>query len=1231
MQMGRHGLALEYARTAVVHCRSALSEAEEAQQQEAGAGIQPPSANTYNRNEGEKTLDTSLESDSGMRGVLSTLAIACHNLAVELEFVDGPSASVKWYQQAVRVATRAQEEASQAPTTTAASSGLNELRAGLEAALASALRKVERNDQGQRPNQRLPSSSSSSSSAHSKPNKIYDMKMAPPWAPCTRDAKQTNKCGLLVTPTPLSNLNTQKSYSGPTGIDGAKNNAPAMTQAAVTRNAQKLRTTKAAPAAATDPPAYSDFDFGDFWERDATAQFMTPSANVSMHREKSISKSNGHTRLPAASSEDPSKEVADLSPLEQAALSPETAMGAGAAESRTAAAAQRHLQEANEMNAMRRPGGHLEGPETARREALRRHEDRWSPPPANRPPSRQASDDASSGWPSNRESPSSGREHLRRCVTPPMPALGAAQALSIESLATKDARLQELASTAAVAAPGPSSPTSDHTRCRQQQQAGRPTMDARHSMAKARIGLGLPLEVGYASQPNLFDNAQQAPTSAAWSVHHPATAAEEAAANAAANAAAVEARGQRGAGTSPIPASSRTQSPHSTGDDGYHTSTTQAAAAAVGPPLLIDHILPQKTTPATHRDSSSSSSSKSSSSNDNRGTPGVARHDEVNLPSCPRSAPPPPLNLQGQPVAAGRWLKFQQEQNELRERAAAAPRHHYHPVLPHFAPLEDDGYGGRSAAATRLLSNRGHKNKQPVKPKTTRPSSAPSSSKPRNDSSKKPAPAATQKKPQRQHHQEQQQQPQRRRRPGNSHKGKPASHMAATNYSINSRGIPVPISAVSLPLNTGGLMSHSNATDNGPGQATWLRFNARGLPVSVRPETAPEAAHTAAGRRNGQKSRTGKRPESLTDDAGRAVPPRQMAFAYESAKAAALLALSLQGGGDGHDQPGALHGGNSESALAVGAASLALRALRETLSANSQDPDAKGYNPVAVALAAPVPGIFRPSSPSEQNGENEGPLRPGTNADKAAANERLEAENLDENYDNEDGESLSPQQRPEKDDVSPHSGNAVDSDVPSSEKKDSGPSMVGRTVQKEFGEDGWFAGSVVAAKWFQSAGTWQYEVVYEDGDVELLDISELKAIIEPAEIAAGQEGAVAPNDEVNPSAGQAVALLNGGGDISGAEDVEKLHSVDGGADGSRAVNPPTSAFHSFSPFDHKTGQEDAPATSNLAAAMPVADMSIEEMMVSTHNSLVFRLEFNVHAFVFDIFAVPIDFFLAPST
>ena len=434
----------------------------------------------------------------------------------------------------------------------------------------------------------------------------------------------------------------------------------------------------------------------------------------------------------------------------------------------------------------------------------------------------------------------------------------------------------------------------------------------------------------------------------------------------------------------------------------------------------------------------------------------------------------------------------------------------------------------------------------------------------------------------------------------------------------------------------------SNGVNSGVGQAAWLRFNARGLPVSVRPEAAPEAAQmNPPGRRNGQKDRKAKQSGSSNDHLGGAVPPRQMALAYESAKAAALLALSSQ---EGHGQPGGLGTADqSGNALAVGAASLALRALRETLGASQHPNEGSQYSSAAAALAAPAPGIFRPLSPSEQSNINEGLIRPGTGIEEsvgeAAANEPLGTENTDENEGNEAKErSLSPLLRvSNEDDVEPQSENVDDGDSPSSERGD-GSAMVGRAVQKEFGEDGWFAGSVVAAKWLEGAGAWQYEVLFEDGDVELLDVGELNAIIDPAEIAARpNEEAAAPGNETNVRAGLTAAIANDGGngtaegENSGmASEEGKVQGGQGGVDGQHAATPPLSAFHSFPTPDLKPSQEGAAATANVAAAaVPVADMSVEQMMVRSPIPVAsFEGLFlcYVHAFIHDISVTIINTF-----
>lgn len=205
--------------------------------------------------------------------------------------------------------------------------------------------------------------------------------------------------------------------------------------------------------------------------------------------------------------------------------------------------------------------------------------------------------------------------------------------------------------------------------------------------------------------------------------------------------------------------------------------------------------------------------------------------------------------------------------------------------------------------------------------------------------------------------------------------------------------------------------------------------------------------------------------------------------------------------------------------------------------------------------------------------------------------------------------------------------------------------MVGRTVQKEFGEDGWFAGSVVAATWLESAGAWQYEVLYEDGDVELLDFSELNVIIGPAEVAARpNEEAAAPSNETNVSAGLTAAIIaNDGGngpakgeDSGNASEEGKVQGGQGGGDGRDASNPPPpSAFQSFPTPDLKPSQEGAAATANVAAAaVPVADMSVEQMMVSSPIPVAsFKRLFlcYVHAFIHDISVTIMNMFSRAST
>eukprot|EP00613_Pedinella_sp_CCMP2098_P058709 CAMPEP_0171849592 /NCGR_PEP_ID=MMETSP0992-20121227/19774_1 /TAXON_ID=483369 /ORGANISM="non described non described, Strain CCMP2098" /LENGTH=584 /DNA_ID=CAMNT_0012468843 /DNA_START=60 /DNA_END=1811 /DNA_ORIENTATION=+ len=97
-EMGRHSLALEYARAAVLHCRLALDEADQASSDRSAA----------ERGEGEwKQQQQQLQSGS-VPEVMNTLAVACHNLAVEIEFVQGAATGcVKWYAQAASLARKA--------------------------------------------------------------------------------------------------------------------------------------------------------------------------------------------------------------------------------------------------------------------------------------------------------------------------------------------------------------------------------------------------------------------------------------------------------------------------------------------------------------------------------------------------------------------------------------------------------------------------------------------------------------------------------------------------------------------------------------------------------------------------------------------------------------------------------------------------------------------------------------------------------------------------------------------------------------------------------------------------------------------------------------------------------------------------------------------------------------------------------------------------------------------
>jgi hypothetical protein len=98
--MGRCGLALEYARAAVVDCRAALDDAElSAPWEEATAQRQPPTtADSHHPNEHRPSgaaASAELDGRNEVYAVLIPLAVACLNLAVELGFVDRAAASVE--------------------------------------------------------------------------------------------------------------------------------------------------------------------------------------------------------------------------------------------------------------------------------------------------------------------------------------------------------------------------------------------------------------------------------------------------------------------------------------------------------------------------------------------------------------------------------------------------------------------------------------------------------------------------------------------------------------------------------------------------------------------------------------------------------------------------------------------------------------------------------------------------------------------------------------------------------------------------------------------------------------------------------------------------------------------------------------------------------------------------------------------------------------------------------
>jgi len=210
----------------------------------------------------------------------------------------------------------------------------------------------------------------------------------------------------------------------------------------------------------------------------------------------------------------------------------------------------------------------------------------------------------------------------------------------------------------------------------------------------------------------------------------------------------------------------------------------------------------------------------------------------------------------------------------------------------------------------------------------------------------------------------------------------------------------------------------------------------------------------------------------------------------------------------------------------------------------------------------------------------------------AAAADSEDAEGCDEEYEEEDEVSKgAPQPAAEAGQRAP-----AKAELSAGNDDDAAASLVGRAVLKEFGDDGWFAGAVVAAVERSDGNSWTFEVAYEDGDVEALSRAELNAILQPA-----APKAPAPEGVGSVAGAGQAAAENGGGFLAndgerdrGAEaDGDKEEKDDSGADDT-AASP--SAFHAPSTPGFATSRQGAAAFASPAAA-PIAEMSVEEMMV----------------------------------
>ena len=377
-QMGKHELALEYAKAAVTSCQEALAAVVDDNGDGTGGG-----------------------GAAGSGELLGTLAVACHNLAVELEHVDGSAASLPWYEQALAVAERAATAGSSGGSGEAEGGegsgeggGASEaeptppLVAALTAALAGARRKAARDARTQptpaaeatAPQRERPRRSRRRQAVASEQRRgPVEMVAAPAWRPRTAELTVTSTARppaarLLVTPVAtIARRPARGSARGRVAPDGGT--SPGATAAAATTADRDLGAAGASGAASAAATA-SEFDFGDFWGGAGIAATMQPGSGAALAAERLFGPA---LDLKAANCVGANRQR----PTKKPAKVPNV----GAAETRRAALAQAALREATEATELyrsRRFPGALEGPRSARRDP-ESDAGRFSPPPASRP------------------------------------------------------------------------------------------------------------------------------------------------------------------------------------------------------------------------------------------------------------------------------------------------------------------------------------------------------------------------------------------------------------------------------------------------------------------------------------------------------------------------------------------------------------------------------------------------------------------------------------------------------------------------------------------------------------------------------------------------------------------------------------------------------------------------------------------------------------------------------